>query len=119
MMVVSTDIYNLLNETEKKVWSWLDKKKIPFMPQEKFFGGVTELGGAVVDFVLTERYIVIRVMGTHWHTGIEPEARDLIGREKLTEAGYQVVDVWDTDLDTPEQVEYTLNKAIRGEELPR
>lgn len=114
---ITKEEYLMLNEDEKKVADWLLSHKIPFITQAPMFG-IGEIGSATIDIILTERHIAIRVMGTHWHSGITPSGRDLIGREKLTEAGWLVVDIW-TDNLTPEKVEYTLNRAILGEEIPR
>ena len=56
-------------------------------------------------------------MGGYWHTGLVPEARDKLGKEKLIEAGYIVVDCWEDDL--VRRLETTMNKAIIGEEMIR
>ena len=68
-----------------------------------------------MDFVLIERNIVLRCMGTFWHSGLETNARDLLGREKLTEAGYTVVDVWEENL-TAGKIDSTMELAISGQE---
>jgi len=109
-------IYNFLSSLEKIVWTWLTRHNIPFAVQEKMFGTM-ELGSAVVDFILTERNIALRCMGGYWHTGLTPEARDRLGKEKLIEAGYIVVDCWEDDL--TRRLEFTMQRAINGEELPR
>jgi len=96
------------------VYNWLIKHSILFTAQAPMFG-VGELGSATVDFILTERNIAIRVMGTFWHSGLETNARDLLGREKLTEAGYTVVDVWEDDINR--NLETTMKLAIQGQEM--
>jgi very-short-patch-repair endonuclease len=105
-----------LNLLERQVYMWLSKKEIPFSTQVPMFG-VQEPGSATVDFILTDRGISLRVMGEYWHRGLQANARDLLGRERLTEAGYIVVDIWERDL--RRDFEGTMQKAIRGEEALR
>lgn len=114
--MIDTNVYNFLSTLERIVWDWLSKRKIPFATQQKMFG-VMELGSAIIDFILVERNIVIRTHGAYWHSGLIPEARDLIGREKLIEAGYIVVDCFEDDL--LRRLDFTLEKAIIGEEMIR
>ena len=109
------DIYNFLNNLEKIVYGWLIKHSILFTAQAPMFGGVGELGSAIVDFILTERNIVLRIMGGYWHSGLEVNARDLLGREKLTEAGYTVVDVWEDDINR--NLDAVMELAIAGQEM--
>lgn len=110
------DVYSFLNNLEKVVYNWLTKKDILFTAQTPMFGGMGELGSATVDFILTERQIALRVFGGYWHKGLEVNARDLLGREKLTEAGYTVVDVWEENL-TSAKIDSTLELAITGQEV--
>ena len=110
---MTLDIF--LNNLEKIVYGWLIKHSILFTAQAPMFGGVGELGSAIVDFILTERNIVLRCMGTFWHTGLEVNARDLLGREKLTEAGFTVVDVWEDDINR--NLDATMEFAIAGQEM--
>ena len=109
------NMYFLLNNLERIVYNWLIKHSILFTAQAPMFGGAGELGSAIVDFILTERNVAIRVMGTFWHTGLEVNARDLLGREKLTEAGYTVVDVWEENL-IAGKIDSTMELAISGQE---
>jgi len=113
---VAETIYPFLSSLEKLVWDWLTAHKIPFEAQQKMFGTM-EIGSAVVDFILTERQVAIRCMGGYWHSGLTPVGRDRLGKEKLIEAGYIVVDCWEDDL--TRRLDYTLDRAIKGEELPR
>ena len=113
-MIISAEEYAFLNNLEKVIASWLMKHDIAFQTQVPMFG-IGELGAATVDFVLIERNIVLRCMGTFWHTGLETNARDLLGREKLAEAGYTVVDVWEDDIN--HNLETTMELAIAGQEM--
>jgi very-short-patch-repair endonuclease len=107
------DTYNFLSTLEKKVFNWLSKRDIPFTTQEPMFGIAGEAGSAVIDFVLTERNIVLRTMGSYWHSGIESRARDLFGKEQLINRGYIVVDLWEESL-TDDKINHTLELALEG-----
>lgn len=114
-MKLTPEMIRMLNEPEKKVANWLLNRKVPFDVQEPMLGGRTELGGLVVDFVITDRMIIIRVQGTYWHRTLEANARDELGRENLVQLGYAVVDVWEDNL-SDDEIELTMTKALRGEE---
>ena len=108
------NIYQFLNNLERIVYNWLIKHSILFTAQAPMFW-VGELGSATVDFILTARNVAIRTMGGYWHIGLEVNARDLLGREKLTEAGYTVVDVWEDDINR--NLEAVMESAIQGQEM--
>ena len=108
------NMYFLLNNLERIVYHWLIKHSILFTAQAPMFGA-GELGSATVDFILTARNVAIRTMGGYWHTGLEVNARDLLGREKLTEAGYTVVDVWEDDIN--HNLDAVMELAIAGQEM--
>ena len=110
--------YVMLSSLEKKVVDWLIKNGIPFVSQEPMFGGSRELGGAIIDIRLTERNIIIRIFGGYWHTGLKATARDELGKERLLNQGYQVVDIWEPDL-TDDKIERTMQLAIQGREVVR
>ena len=82
------------------------------------FGVAGELGSAIVDFVLTERNIVLRIMGSYYHSTIEAKARDEFGKEQLINRGYIVVDLREEDL-TDERITRTLEMALEGQEALR
>ena len=109
------NVYAFLNKLEKIVYAWLTKRGISFQAQAPMFGGIGELGSATVDFILVERNVAIRTMGGYWHSGLGVNARDLLGREKLTEAGFIVVDVWEDDINR--NLETTMELAIAGQEM--
>ena len=113
-MIISAEEYAFLNNLEKVIASWLMKHDIAFQTQVPMFG-IGELGAATVDFVLIERNIVLRCMGTFWHSGLETNARDLLGKEKLAEVGYTVVDVREENL-TAGKIDNTMELAISGQE---
>jgi len=112
------NIYAFLSELERKVYNWLTKREIPFTTQEPMFGVAGELGSAVVDFVIEERNLVLRIMGSYYHSTIEAKARDEFGKEQLINRGYIVVDLREEDL-TDERITRTLEMALEGQEALR
>lgn len=108
------DIYT---DLERIVINWLERHKIEYQFQTSLAGGFYELGGAVVDFILSARALAWRVMGEYWHTGVEAEAHDLVQKELLSGLGYTVVDLRGDDLEN--RLNETLTKALRGEEMLR
>jgi very-short-patch-repair endonuclease len=106
-----------MSTPEVIVYNWLTKRNIEFKFQSVFAGGIWEFGGAVVDFVLTERMIALRVQGIYWHQGVSKKGSDDIQRETIESYGYTVVDVWEDDIEN--RLDETMNKAIRGEEMVR
>jgi len=108
------EAYKYLSNLEKKVHNWLTKNKISFTTQEKMFG-IRELGSAVVDFVIPDRNLVWRIMGGYWHSSFESQARDELGKERLMNEGYIVVDLQEKDLQ--QNIERTLRLALMGQEV--
>lgn len=103
-----------MTEPEELVYSWLTQRKIPFQTQVNMFGGVTEAGGAKIDFVLLEQNIIIRVQ-SYWHTVGPALVRDELQKIALINEGWIVVDVMEEDL--KENLNETMSKALRGEEV--
>ena len=109
------DLYDSLSTLEKKVYDWLTKNNVLFSTQETMFGEAREIGSAVVDFVLPERNLCLRIMGAYWHSSMESKARDLLGKERLIAKGYQVVDLWEEDL-ADDKIQNTMSLALEGQE---
>lgn len=112
------DIYPFLSDLEKKVYSWLVENEIPFESQQRMFGTAGELGSATIDFIIIERNLALRIMGSYWHSSFEAKARDQFGKEQLLEQGYEVVDLWEEHL-TGEEIERTMLLALQGIEVLR
>jgi len=109
--------YEFLSNLEKKVWDWLVKNKIPFDTEQTMLAPAREMGGAIVDFVLPNN-IILRVMGSYYHSGLEAKARDDFGKERLLNLGYIVVDLHEENL-TDEKIENTMQLALNGQEALR
>ena len=106
------------SDIELVVLRWLDKKGITdYEFQSSLMGGYFELGGAVVDVLFPERNLAWRIMGDYYHRQIAQKAQDTIQRELLESQGWTVIDIWGSTLDTPERVNDTLTRALRGEEV--
>ena len=112
------NVYQFLSELEKKVFNWLSKRDIPFTTQKQMFGIAGEAGSATVDFIIGERNLALRVMGSYWHSGLESKARDAFGREQLVNKGYIVVDLWEEDLSS-DKIQHTMELALEGVEALR
>ena len=114
--MITQEQYTMMSELEKKVASWLSRNKISFDAQVPMFGASGELGSATVDFILRERNLIMRCMGSYWHSGAEAKARDLFGREQLVNKGYIVVDLQEEDL-ADDKITHTLRLALEGQEI--
>ena len=109
------EAYKYLSTLEKKVYNWLTKNKVPFVTQQQMFG-YREIGSATVDFILPLQNIALRCMGGYWHSGLEANARDELGKERLMNEGYIVVDLQEKDL-SDTNIDRTMRMALRGEEV--
>ena len=104
---------------ERIVWAWLERRGLSFAPQVSLMGGVGEVGGARVDFVvygLMGQPVVLRVMGGYWHGAAFPERQriDVEQANRLRLNGYAVVDLVEQDI--YDAVEYNRMTAyIEGE----
>ena len=106
----------IYTKPETIVLRWLEKHNIAYLPQVNLEGGHYELGGAVVDFILTELDIALRVQGMYWHEGVAKKGMDDIQREMLEGKGLTVVDLWEEDIEL--RLEETMTLAIQGQEVP-
>lgn len=106
--------YDFLSDLERKVWDWLSKNKIPFDTQQTMLAPARELGSAIVDFLLLNN-IILRVMGSYFHSTLESMARDEFAKERLLNQGYIVVDLLEENL-TKEKIEETMRMALNGQE---
>ena len=110
-------VYLSLTEPERKVWDWLARHNINFDTQYRIpeLGMTGERGSAIVDFIIRERNLVIRVQGSYWHRTLEGKSRDNLSRERMTGAGYQVVDILPENLSV-EKIDDTMKLALQGQE---
>lgn len=83
--------------------------------QSSLFGGRLQLGGSVVDFLWLERPWAWRVMGEFWHqpwlrlgqgVGDEEQRLALIGY------GYEVTDLWESEILDPDWLEDFLRRTV-------
>jgi len=105
----------IMSDIEAIVHKWLTDRKIEFTFQSSMLGGRYEMGGSVADFRLDESRIILRVHGDYWHRPIDKQATDSVQRELLESDGWTVVDLWGSDIEN--NLEETLSKALRGEEV--
>jgi len=104
---------------ERIIWAWLERRGLSFAPQVSMMGGVGEVGGARVDFIvygLMGQPVALRVMGGYWHGAAFPERQriDEEQAQRLRANGYQVVDLLEGEI--YEAAEYNrLTAYIEGE----
>ncbi len=102
------------SDLELLVYNWLTQKRITFEFQSQMIGGyIRSLGDAIVDFLLTDLNILLRVQGEYWHTDIKEVARDRIQKAALESMGYIVVDLWESDI--KENLDYIMSRALVGQ----
>ncbi len=105
-----------MTQPEAIVKGWLARHNFKYDFQTSLMGGFFELGGAVLDFILIESNIGIRVHGEYWHQGIAKQGRDLIQKEQLLSLGFTaIVDVWEDDV--LNRLNETMELAVQGIEM--
>ncbi|KKL06459.1 hypothetical protein LCGC14_2595810 [marine sediment metagenome] len=114
---MTTQTTQLASTPEKAVYGALKKIGIEFIFQSSQLGGRNTRGGAVIDFILTELNIGLRVQGTYWHEGIVKQAHDRMQKEMLEGLPNLdvIVDIWEDDIEN--NLEQTMTLAIQGEEM--
>jgi len=108
--------YNFLSSLERKVWDWLVKNDISFETERTMLAPAREVGSAVVDFLIPAKNLILRVMGSYWHSGITAKARDEYTKEQLMNQGYIVIDLWEPDL-IGTKIDRTMRMALEGQEI--
>jgi len=105
---------------EYVVWEYLVTKKgwtpgFEFVYQSPVFGGKTQYGGFVTDFLIREGNMIWNVQGLHYHlTNTRDRALDLLIKAILSGRGYHVIFLWEDDILT--RPDFTLEAALRGQE---
>ena len=116
-MRADTD-YQFLSNLERKVWDWLVAHEIPFDTEITMLAPAREIGSAVIDFYLPDKNLILRVMGSYYHSGLTAKARDELSKERLINEGYIVVDLQEKDL-ADDKIDRTMELALEGVEIPR
>ena len=107
----------IFSDLEAIVYNWLTKHSIEFSFQSSMMGGRYESGGAIADFTIYELNLILRIQGDYFHTQINKQATDSVQRELLEAQGWTVIDIYGSDLESPEEINTTMEKAVRGEEV--
>lgn len=97
---------------ERIMYLALLKRKVPFSFQSSIQGGRLELGGMVADFILLDRPLIIRVQGTTWHATWAGERKDEAQKAVLRGMGYDVVDIWDWEIENQDLLELWLQRNV-------
>lgn len=116
--MINASDYSFLSALEQKVYDWLTRKNIPFSTQDTMLAPAREIGSAIVDFVIPDRNLLLRVMGSYFHSTFEAKARDILSKERLMAQGYTVVDLLEENL-SDEKIENTMKLALLGQEMLR
>lgn len=85
-----------MNGPESRIADALDDLRIDYQAQESIYGG-SILGGARLDFLLTQYWIDLEYAGPH-HSTTEGRARDVLRDLGVTKQGYRVVTLYERDL---------------------
>ena len=107
----------VMSDIEEICYRWLTKRGIIFDFQSSMMGGRYELGGAIADFSIYELNLILRIQGDYFHKPLTKRATDEVQREILENQGWTIVDIWGSDLETPEEINTTLEKALQGLEV--
>lgn len=99
---------------ERRVYGWLVRHKIDFESQVPLLGGRMP-GGAVIDFIIAMRQppIALRVM-SYWHTSPASKSFDDYQKQAVEDEGYQIEDVWEYELSTPDETNHTMMRVLYG-----
>lgn len=99
---------------ERLLFGWLKRHGYMFTFQRPILGGRLP-GGAVVDFVIYDKQppIILRIM-SYWHTSLSAQWSDALQKDRLMELGYQVVDLWEYDINTVAKVAETMRSIMYG-----
>ncbi len=103
---------------ERRVYGWLIRHRIDFEYQASLLGG-RKPGGAVVDFIVALRQppLVLRIM-SYWHTSPTSKVFDDKQAQEIEDLGYQVEDVWEYELNTPDATNHTMMRILYGMPKP-
>lgn len=99
---------------ERILYKEFQRRRVTFSYQSSMLGGRLELGGMVADFILYDYGAVVRVQGTYWHTGAEPEARDAQQKAILENRGWDVWDIWDWEVLDEDIMTEWLDRHLEG-----
>lgn len=99
---------------ERMVFGWLKTHNFLFTFQDPVMGGRVP-GGAVVDFIVYDKTppVVIRIM-SYWHKSPLVQIGDDIQMDMLLNLGYQVEDVWESEVNTVERVDEKMRQVFYG-----
>lgn len=109
---------------EYRVFDYLIRHKkfiegLDFEFQSSQFGGRSDLGGLVVDFLFPNHFppgLVLNVEGEHWHRySTVQRAKEVIDRTRLESRGFKVVFGLESHINA--NVGWVVDNALRGTQL--
>jgi very-short-patch-repair endonuclease len=97
---------------ERIIYKALVERRIEFDFQSSFQGGRRELGGLAADFVMMDRPVIINPLGQMWHKGTANEVRDAVQNDLLRGMGYEVLMIWDYEIEPEPAFEDWMRRHI-------
>ena len=88
-----SEVYGTL--PERILYKALKQRRVPFEFQSSQNGGKQQYGGIVVDFKLLDRFIMIEVKGTYFHTQVRTAEYDLMRDAQLFRNKWSLFTIWD------------------------
>lgn len=109
---------------EAIVMVYLDRWRYPYLYQESIFGGRTQKGGTVMDFLVDMggAWVAILVQGNYWHTLEGVRQRDLatkiqvIGQELHGLIVQFAVELWEQPLIDYTRRERVIRDGLQGKD---
>ena len=106
---------NNATETETKIATWLDNKRINYNFQSSLVGGRSELGGMIIPFIVPDFNLALRIRNQDLYDGVSQTALARIERAQLHNLGFVVVDAHEEDI--TRNIDEVMNRAIEGREM--
>jgi len=106
---------NLMTETEGKIATWLDNKRINYNFQSSLIGGRSELAGMIIPFIVPDFNLALRIRNADLYDGVNQTAVARMERAQLHNLGFVVVDAHEEDI--TRNVDEVMNRAIEGREM--
>ena len=106
---------DLMTETETKIATWLDNKRINYNFQSSLIGGRSELAGMIIPFIVPDFNLALRIRNQDLYDGVSQTALARIERTQLHSLGFIVVDAHEEDV--TRNIDEVMNRAIEGREM--
>src|SRR4030042_1490824 len=106
---------DLMTETETKIATWLDNKRINYDFQSSLMGGRSELAVLIIPFIVPDFNLALRIRNQDLYDGVSQTALARMERARLHNLGFIVVDAHEEDI--TRNVDEVMGRAIQGREM--